>query len=100
MAEQLARHHSRILQGLPPDSPPTVEGQEGVTMEQPDSVNVPVGTTLASETREDFTIYTNPLVKFPPTTDFFVHPPLEGHGDTSTPPNYGLDAPFWRNSMG
>ena len=42
MAEQLTRCHSRRLQGLPPDSPPTVEGQEGVNMEQPASANVPV----------------------------------------------------------
>ena len=62
MAEQLTRCQSHILQGLPPDSPPTVEGQEGVTMEQPGSANVLIGTALASETREDFIIYTNPLV--------------------------------------
>ena len=62
MAEQLARRQYRRLQGLYPDSPPTVEGQEGITIEQLDSTNVPVGTTLASEIREEFTIFTNPLV--------------------------------------
>ena len=51
MAEQLTRRQSHRLQGLPPDSPPTMEGQEGVAMEQPDYANVPIGTTLASETR-------------------------------------------------
>ena len=50
MAEQLARHQSHRLQGLSPDSPPIVEGQEGVNMEQPASANVPIGTSLASET--------------------------------------------------
>ena len=69
-------------------------------MEQPASANVPIGTTLASETREDFTIYMNPLVQLPPTTDASLHPPLEGHGDVSTPLDYGLDALFWRTSMG
>ena len=49
MAEQVARHQSSRLQGLPPDSLPTVEGQEGVTMEQPTSANVPVGTPLSSK---------------------------------------------------
>ena len=88
------------MQGLPPDSPPIVEGQEGVTMEQPASANVPVGTALASETREDFTVYTNPLVQFPPVADAFMHSPLEGHVDSPTPPDYGSDAPFWRTSMG
>ena len=29
-----------------------------------------------------------------------MHPPLEGHVDTPAPPDYGLDVPFWRNSMG
>ena len=50
MAEQLARHQSRRLQVLSPDSPPTVEGQEGVTMEQPYFANVSIGIALASET--------------------------------------------------
>ena len=62
MAEQLAIRQSHRLQGLSPDSPPTMEGQEGITMEQPSFANVHVGTALASETREDFIIYTNPLV--------------------------------------
>ena len=100
MAEQLTRCHFRILQGLPPDSPTTVEGQEGVTMEQPASANVPIGTSLASETREDFTIYTDPLVQLPPTTDASVHSPLEGRVDSLPPPDYGLDAPFCRTSRG
>ena len=100
MAEQLVRHHSRRLQGLSPDFPPTVEGQEGVTMEQPASTNVPIGTSLASETREYFTIYTNPLVQLPPAADAYVNSPLEGHVDSPTPLDYGLDAPFWRTSMG
>ena len=99
MAEQLARHQSHRLQGLSPNSPPTVEGQ-GITMEQPTSANVPVRTTLTSKTREYFTSYTNPLVQLPPTTNVSVHPSLEGHGDNSTPPDYGLNAPFSRTSMG
>ena len=51
MAEKLVRHQSHRLQVLSPDSPPTVEGQEGVTMEQPTSANVPIANSLASETR-------------------------------------------------
>ena len=43
----------------------------------------------------------NPLVQFPPTTNASLHPLFKGHGDvSSTPPDYGPDAPFWRNSMG
>ena len=68
-------------------------------MEQLASANVPVGTTLASEIREEITIFTNPLVQLAPPTDVSVHPPLEGHVDSLTPPDYGPDAPFWRNSM-
>ena len=100
MAEQLVRCQSRRLKGLSLDSPPPMEGQEGVTMEQPASANVPVGTILASESREYFTIYTNLLVQLTPTTDVSIHLPLEGHVNTSSPLDYGLDAPFWRTSMG
>ena len=100
MSEKLARRQYCRLQGLSPDSPPTMEGQEGVTMEQPNSANVPVGTALISETREDFTIYTNPLVQLPPTADASMRLPLEGHVDTPALLDYGLDAPFWRTSMG
>ena len=46
--------------------------------------------------RGDFSTHASPLVQLPPTTDVSVHPSLEGHGDTSTPPDYGLDAPFGR----
>ena len=74
MVYKLVRHQSHILQGLSPDSPPTIEGQEGVTMEQLASTNVPVGTTLATETREYFTIYTNPLVQLPPAANVSIHP--------------------------
>ena len=69
-------------------------------MEQLASANVPVGTTLASETREDFTVYTNPLVQIPPIVYASVHSPLEGRIDSPIPPDYGPDAPFGRNSMG
>ena len=77
-----------------------MEGQEGVTMEKPASANVPIGTTLASEIREEFTVFTNPLVQLPPIADVSVHLPFEGHVDSLTPPDYGSDAPFWSTSMG
>ena len=69
-------------------------------MEQPPSVNVPIGTTLASEIREEFTVFTNPLVQLPPAADASVHLLLEGRVDSITPPDYGLDAPISRTSMG
>ena len=31
-------------------------------------------------------------------TSFHLH--VEGHTDIPVPPEYGPDAPFWRNSMG
>ena len=64
-----------------------MEGQEGVTMEQPTYVNVPVGTTLASEIREEFTVFTNPLVQLAPAADVSVHPPLEFRVDSIPPPD-------------
>ena len=50
--------------------------------------------------RGNFSTHASPLVQLPPTTDVFVHLSLEGHGDTSAPPDYGLYVPFWRTSMG
>ena len=55
-----------------------MEGQEGVTTEQLASTNVLIGTTLASETREDFTVFTNPLFQLPTAVDASVHSALEG----------------------
>ena len=94
MVEKLVRHKSHRLQGLSLDSPLTVEGQEEVTMEQPASANVPVGTTLASETRDTLTVYTNPLVQFPLATDASMHLPLEGHINIPFQVEFFLDAPF------
>ena len=50
--------------------------------------------------RGNFSTHASPLVQLPPTTDVSIHPPLEGHGDTSTPPYYDPDALFCRTSMG
>ena len=97
MAEQLARRQSHRLQGLPLDSPRVVEGEEGVLVEILSSVENCMELTPP---REYFTVYTNPLVQLPPTTDASLHTPLEGHDDVSAPPDYGLEAPFWRTSMG
>ena len=69
-------------------------------MEQPASANVPIGTTLASENIEYFTVYPNPLVQLPPIDDASMHSSLEGCVNSPTPPDYGPDAPFWRTSMG
>ena len=77
-----------------------MEGQEGVTMEQSASANVHIGTALASETKEVFIVYTNPLVQLPLATNASVHSSLEGRIDSPIPPDYGSDAPFWRTSMG
>ena len=69
-------------------------------MEQPYFSNNPMGTALASETREYLTVYTNPLVQLPPVVNASMHSSLVAHFDSPTPPDYGLDAPFWRTSMG
>ena len=62
MVEQLTRHHSRRLQVLPHDSPPAMEGQEGVTMERPASADACIKNTSIARPREEFSIYNNPLV--------------------------------------
>ena len=63
-------------------------------MEQLALVNVPIGTSLSSETREDFTIFTNPLVQLPPVVDASMHSSLERRVYSPTPLYYGPDAPF------
>ena len=100
MAEKLMRHRSCRLQGLPLDSPLAVEGEEGLNMEQPTSIDDLVRTTSDIETRDDFTIYTNPLVQFPPVANVFVHSPMEGSVDGPNEAKFGPNAPFLRNSMG
>ena len=111
MAEQLTRFQSHRFQVLPPDSPPTVERQEGVTMERPASIDAHMETTPAAETREDLSIYNNPLVQLPPTMDTTFHFLMEGQPGSSDwtinhPPDetieaeYGLNTPFWRTSLG
>ena len=70
MAEQLARRKSRRLQDLPPDSPPVVEGEEGVTVEIPALAEDHMELTPP---RGNFSTHASPLVQLPPTTDVFVH---------------------------
>ena len=53
---------SHRLQGLPPNSPPFVEGNEGETMDQPTSIDSHVEGVLVTETREEFSSYDNPLL--------------------------------------
>ena len=52
------------------------------------------------ESGDQFTSYINPLVQRPPMADTSFHPHMEGHTDNLDAPEYGLDASFWRNSMG
>ena len=59
MGKQLSRCHSRRLQGLPLESPPIVEGQEGVTMERPASAEARMETTPATEPREGLSVCDN-----------------------------------------
>ena len=77
MDEKLTRCHSHRLQGLPPESPPAMEGQEGVTMERPASAEVHMETTLATEPREEFSVYNNPLVQLTPEANTSFHFPTE-----------------------
>ena len=69
---------SRILQGLPPDSPPAMEGRKGETIERPTSTDARIENPLASGTREEFFVYDNPLVEQPPTANTAFHFPMEG----------------------
>ena len=55
-----------------------MEGQEGVTMERPASVDARIETTSGARTREEFSVYNNPLVQLSPTTDTTFHFSMEG----------------------
>ena len=55
---------------------------------------------LVVESGDQFTSYVTPLVQQPPMGDTSFHAPVEGRVDSLVHPDYGLDAPFWGNSMG
>ena len=74
-----------------------MEGEEGVTVEIPTSTEDHMELTPP---RGSFSTHASPLVQLPPTTDVSIHPSLGGHGNTSSPLDYGPDVPFWRTSMG
>ena len=78
MSEQLTSCKYHRLQSLPPNSPPAVEGKEGVTMERLALVDARIETTLATRPREEFFVYNNPLVQLSPTTDTTFHFSMEG----------------------
>ena len=75
--------HSCRLQGLPPDSPPAMEGNRGETMDRLASVDSHVEDVPITKTREEFSAYDNPLVQLPPTTDSTFHFPMEGRPSSS-----------------
>ena len=86
------QRQSHRLQGLPPDSPPVMEGQEGVTMEWLDSAKAHIENTPAAEPREEFLIYNNPLVQLTPKVDTSFHFPIEGQpGSSDWTANHPLD---------
>ena len=55
---------------------------------------------IVVESGDQFTSYTNSLVQQPPMADTSFHPHMEGRTDNPDAPKYGLNAPFWRTSMG
>ena len=55
-----------------------MEGHEGETMQRPASVDARIETTSATKSRKYFSVYNNPLVQLPPTTDTTFHFPMEG----------------------
>ena len=52
------------------------------------------------ESGDQFTSYINRLAQQSPATDTSFHSPMEGRTDVVNEFEYGLDAPFWRTSMG
>ena len=55
---------------------------------------------IVVESGDQLTSYINPLLQQPPMADTSFHLHMEGRIDSLVPPEYGLDAPFWRTSMG
>ena len=60
-----------------------MERKEGVTMEWPASIDARMETAPASETREYFSVYNNPLFQIPPTIDTTFHFLMEGQPGSS-----------------
>ena len=55
---------------------------------------------IVVESGYQFNSYINPLVQQPPMANTSFHPHMEGCTDNPDAPEYGPDAPFWRNYMG
>ena len=55
---------------------------------------------IVVESGDQFTSYINPFTQQPPMADTSFHSHMEGHNDSPVAHEYGLDAPFWRTSMG
>ena len=103
---------SHRLHGLPPDFPPTMEGNEGETMEQPATSNYHVEGVPVNEMREEFSSYDNPLlVQQPSTEDISFLFPTEGqpgssnwvfnHPSHDTVATYfGSNDLFWETPLG
>ena len=64
------------------------------------TTNSHVEETLVAEGRDQFALYVTPLVQQPHVGDTSFHGPMEGRVDSLVCPDYGLDASFWRTSMG
>ena len=68
--------------------------------DQGSTTTVHVEENLVVESEDQFTSYVTPLVQQPRVGDTSFHGPMEGHVDSIVCPDYGLDASFWRTSMG
>ena len=55
---------------------------------------------IVVESGDQFTSYANLLAQQPPVVDTSFHLHMEGRTDSPYEPQYGPNAPFWRNSMG
>ena len=105
------------MQGFPPKFPPTMEERQGVTMDQPVTIDTSLEGVPVIESEEEYSSLenlsasTSILAQLPPSQYSTFHIPIEGHSGAQywvfSPPSddpvalkFGPIAPFWETSLG
>ena len=64
------------------------------------ATNSQVGENVVAESADPYPLHGPPLAQQPSRGNTSFHPPIEGHVDDTTHPDYGCNATFWDTSMG
>ena len=59
-----------------------------------------VGDNVVAESGGPYSSHSPPLVQQHSLGNTLFHPPMEGHVDDTTRPDFGPNAPFWKTPIG